>query len=142
MVNDVATLPYTFTDAGSHSVGASFTAGPGFTDAAASRRRRSWSVIRDQLTTTTVTVPGAAQTWHGGLLEATWPRFRPPARCSSRSVAWTSVPPVDGVGRDGEPAVDVRRGGLVRGDRRVTRAQPVSKVRRRAPQSVACPIRT
>ncbi len=71
VVNDVATLPYTFTDAGSHSVGASFTAGPGFTDAAASSPASIVVSDPDQLTTTTVTVPGAAQTGTAVLLEAT-----------------------------------------------------------------------
>ncbi|WP_433702521.1 beta strand repeat-containing protein [Prescottella equi] len=71
VVNDVATLPYTFTDAGSHSVGASFTAGPGFTDAAASSPASIVVSDPDQQTTTTVTVPGAAQTGTAVMLEAT-----------------------------------------------------------------------
>ncbi|NKZ73480.1 hypothetical protein GTA09_30865 [Rhodococcus hoagii] len=72
VVNDVATLPYTFTDAGSHSVGASFTAGPGFTDAAASSPASIVVSDPDQLTTTTVTVrAGRRQTGTAVLLEAT-----------------------------------------------------------------------
>ncbi|MBM4668595.1 Ig-like domain repeat protein [Rhodococcus hoagii] len=71
VVNDVATLPYTFADAGSHSIGASFTGGLGFTDAAASSTASIVVSDPDQLTTTTVTVPAAAQAGTAVTLEAT-----------------------------------------------------------------------
>ncbi len=92
VVNDVATLPYTFTDAGSHSVGAFVHRCPGFTDAAASSPASIVVSDPDQLTTTTVTVPAPPRRARRCCWRRRWPRFRPPARCSSRSVAWTSVP--------------------------------------------------
>ncbi|WP_258195555.1 Ig-like domain-containing protein [Rhodococcus sp. OK519] len=70
VVNGVATLSHTFT-AGSHSIGASFTGGPGFTDASASSPASIVVSDPDQQTTTTVTVPGMAQTGTAVTLEAT-----------------------------------------------------------------------
>ncbi|WP_272818791.1 beta strand repeat-containing protein [Prescottella equi] len=70
VVNGVATLPHTFT-AGSHSIGASFTGGPGFADASVTSPASIVVSDPDQQTTTTVTVPGTAQTGMAVTLEAT-----------------------------------------------------------------------
>ncbi len=70
VVNGVATLPHTFT-AGSHSIGASFTGGPGFADASATSPASIVVSDPDQQTTTAVTVPGTAQTGTAVTLEAT-----------------------------------------------------------------------
>ncbi|MFC9519195.1 beta strand repeat-containing protein [Nocardiaceae bacterium NPDC056970] len=70
VVNGVATLTHTFT-AGSHSIDASFTGGPGFTDASASSPASIVVSDPDQQTTTTVTVPATAQTGAPVTLQAT-----------------------------------------------------------------------
>ncbi|MCA1008893.1 Ig-like domain-containing protein [Rhodococcus hoagii] len=71
VVNGVATLPYTFSGSGSHSIGASFTGGPGFADASATSPASIVVSDPDQQTTTAVTVPGTAQTGTVVTLEAT-----------------------------------------------------------------------
>ncbi|BCN61723.1 hypothetical protein RE9431_01780 [Prescottella equi] len=60
--NGVATLPYTFSAAGVHSVGASFAGAVGFTNASATSRTVQVSVPTpaDIVTTTAVTVPSTA----------------------------------------------------------------------------------
>ncbi|NKR31424.1 Ig-like domain repeat protein [Rhodococcus hoagii] len=60
--NGVATLPYTFSAAGVHSVGASFAGAAGFTNASATSRPVQVSVPTpaDIVTTTAVTVPSTA----------------------------------------------------------------------------------
>ncbi|MBM4471899.1 Ig-like domain repeat protein, partial [Rhodococcus hoagii] len=60
--NGVATLPYTFSAAGVHSVGASFAGAAGFTNSSATSRTVQVSVPTpaDIVTTTAVTVPSTA----------------------------------------------------------------------------------
>nr|MBM4510017.1 Ig-like domain repeat protein [Prescottella equi] len=60
--NGVATLPYTFSAAGVHSVGASFAGAAGFTNSSATSRPVQVSVPTpaDIVTTTAVTVPSTA----------------------------------------------------------------------------------
>lgn len=60
--NGVASLPHTFTTAGSHSISAVFSGAPGFTNATATPQTVQVSVPTqdDVVTTTTVTVPATA----------------------------------------------------------------------------------
>ncbi|MGO4204225.1 Ig-like domain repeat protein [Rhodococcus sp. TAF43] len=70
VVNGVATLPHTFTSAGSHSITADFTAGPGFVDSSAAAQ--SVTVTDPDVTTSvSLTVLGTAQTGSEVSLSAT-----------------------------------------------------------------------
>lgn len=71
VVNGVATLPYTFTGLGAHSIGASFTGGPGFADVSATSPGSV--VVSDPVeqTSLSVTVPTAATTGESVNLSAT-----------------------------------------------------------------------
>ncbi|WP_433764853.1 beta strand repeat-containing protein [Prescottella agglutinans] len=61
VANGVATLPHTFTGAGSHSIGASFTGASGFTNSTAAAQNVTVT-DPDVQTSLTVSVPGAATT--------------------------------------------------------------------------------
>ncbi|MFC9519121.1 beta strand repeat-containing protein [Nocardiaceae bacterium NPDC056970] len=71
--NGTASLPHTFAAAGPHTVGATFTGAPGFTNATASTQTVQVSVPtpEDVVTTTAATVPGAATVGQSVTLSAT-----------------------------------------------------------------------
>ncbi len=62
VVNGVATLPHTFTGLGAHSIGASFTGGPGFADVSATSPGSITVTDPDVTTSLSLTIPATAET--------------------------------------------------------------------------------
>ncbi|WP_433608998.1 Ig-like domain repeat protein [Prescottella agglutinans] len=71
VVNGVATLPYTFTSAGAHSIGAAFTGGAGFTDSSAGTPGSITVSDPVQQTALSVAAPATAETGQQVNLSAT-----------------------------------------------------------------------